>query len=410
MGSAEIRMDEKGAAARADGNPFSIICLSPQDWRVQLPTNRQQIMRRAADRGHEVLFVETGYFLGRHIWDLVRGRDRRSLVQRIVSAEQVAPRVSARKALNVLPWLVRYHLPNAVNCAVTARHLRRLAARLPKPVVLWIYDPSSARMTGSCGEVFAVYDCVDDYVQQAVSPKVKQLVISCDRTAAERARLVFTTSTTMYERQRQVNARTHLVPNVGDYEHFVHAAEGSYAAPEVAGLSPPVLGFAGNFLISKVDFMLLEELALARPQWNLLLIGPAESDAASALERLTRLPNIRWVGPKPYAVLPRYVAAFDVGLIPYVSNAYTRSCFPLKTYEYLAAGKPVVASGLPELAGMKPDVLLADDPASFTNAVEAVLGRLGAQDRARRTELASRNTWETRAERLLTLIQRELAA
>jgi glycosyltransferase involved in cell wall biosynthesis len=100
------------------------------------------------------------------------------------------------------------------------------------------------------------------------------------------------------------------------------------------------------------DFDLLEDLARALPQSTLLLIGPATSETASALERLAQLPSVHWLGQKPYVELPRYVAAFDVGLIPYVSNAHTRSCFPLKVYEYLAAGKPAVASGLPELAGV----------------------------------------------------------
>ncbi len=128
------------------------------------------------------------------------------------------------------------------------------------------------------------------------------------------------------------------------------------------------------------------------------------------LERLARRSNVRWVGPKPYSELPKYVAAFDVGLIPYVSNAYTRSCFPLKLYEYLAAGKPVVASGLPELAGMEPDVVLVDGAAAFVDAINAALGHLSDADRIRRMEVASHNSWETRAGRLLALVQVELQA
>ena len=92
---------------------------------------------------------------------------------------------------------------------------------------------------------------------------------------------------------------------------------------------------------------------------------------------MARLPNIRWIGPKPYAELPRFVAAFDVGMIPYVANPYTQSCFPLKLYEYLAAGKPVVATGLPELEGMEPDVMLVDGTETFVEAVEAALDRRG---------------------------------
>jgi glycosyltransferase involved in cell wall biosynthesis len=387
---------------------FSIICLSPQEWRVELPTNRQQVMLRAARQGHHVLFVETGGFLGRHLWALVHGREGRSLVRRLVSTEEVVPGVLLGKARNLLPWGSMYRFPKAVNAAITARMLRRLAAALPQPVVLWIYDPGAVGLAGRCGEAFAVYDCVDDYREQTTSARKRELVTRCDRLAAERSRLVFTTSAAIYERQRRLNRDTHLVPNAGDYDHFAGAVDREVAAPEVSGLPRPVLGFAGNFLASKVDFGLIEHVAGALPAATLLLIGPASPETAPALERLAQFPNLRWLGPKPYAELPRYVAAFDVGLIPYVSNAYTRSCFPLKLYEYLAAGKPVVASGLPELAGMEPDVVLANEPASFVEAVGTALRRDAEADRVRRREIASRNSWEAKTERLLDLVGREL--
>ena len=142
----------------------------------------------------------------------------------------------------------------------------------------------------------------------------------------------------------------------------------------------------------------------------MLLIGPTAPETTSSLEWLTALPNVRWLGPKQYAELPRYVAAFDVGLIPHVANAYTRSCFPLKLYEYLAAGKPVVASGVPELAGMEPDVVLADGARAFVEAVQDALKHDGEADQLRRRQLADRNSWETKTERLVELVRRELEA
>jgi glycosyltransferase involved in cell wall biosynthesis len=405
-------MDDRHPAGGVyvSAEPFSIICLSSQDWRTPLLTNRQQVMLRAAQRGHRVLFVETGYFLGKHLWALLRRGERRSLARRLFSTEEVMPGVLLRKALNVLPWGSRYRISGAVNSAVTARLLRRLAASLPEPVILWIYDPSAARMAGFCGEAFAVYDCVDDYTEQTTSARKRELVVAGDRLAALRSRLVFATSTPMFERQRRLNPSTHLVRNAGDYEHFVGAADRAIAAPDVADLPRPVLGFAGNFVASKVDFALLEDVARAFPQSTVLLIGPPAPETASALERLAQLANVRWLGEKPYAELPRYVAAFDVGLIPYVSNAYTRSCFPLKLYEYLAAGKPVVASGLPELAGMEPDVHLADGTTTFVQAVREAVARNGEAERLGRKELAARNSWETRAGRLLELVHWELEA
>jgi glycosyltransferase involved in cell wall biosynthesis len=390
--------------------PLSIICLSPQDWRAALPTNRQQIMRRAAQRGHDVLFVETGYFLGRHLWTLVRGPERRSLARRLFSSEEVMPGVRLRKALNILPWRATSRPANAFNCWATSIVLRRMAADMPDPVVLWVYDPGSARMIGSCGEELAVYDCVDDYAEQSATERGRALAAAGDRMAVLRSRLVFVTSRTMYERQRQLNTETHLVPNVADYEHFSRAAEPAIASSSVAGLRRPILGFAGNFLAAKVDFELLEEVARARPHWSLLLIGPASADTASSLRLLHAFSNVEWIGPKPYADLPSYVAAFDVALIPYLSNAYTRSCFPLKLYEYLAAGKPVVAAGVPELAEMEPDVVLVDGAERFVAAVEEALDRRDGEDKIRRMRLASRNDWDTRTERLLALVERALDA
>jgi glycosyltransferase involved in cell wall biosynthesis len=393
-------------SSAANGATFSIVCLSSQDWRAPLPTNRHQIMLRAARLGHDVLFVETGYFLGRHLWRLVRGRERRSLARRLLSTEQVAPGISVRKAVNLLPWGQKFRLPNTVNAAVTASLLRRSARRLTQPVVAWIYDPTSSEMAGSLGEAFAVYDCVDDYPAQAGSDRRRRaLVAAGDEQAAGAARIVFTTTRTLFERQRRINPDTHLVPNVGDYEHFSPAADRAHSAPDVAALPRPVLGFAGNLVPSKVDFALLEAVARARPEWTVLLVGPGQRESEKSLRRVSSLPNVHWLGAKPYAELPHYVAAFDVGLIPYVANTYTESCLPLKLYEYLAAGKPVVASGLPELAGMEPDVLLADGEDAFVAGVDRALGRLGESERAARMALAAGNTWETRTDRLLGLVR-----
>jgi glycosyltransferase involved in cell wall biosynthesis len=392
------------------GVPFSIVCLSPQEWRIDLPTNRQQIMLRAARRGHRVLFVETGHFLGRHLWRLARGPDRASLARRLFESEEVLPGIHVRKALNVVPWGRKYRWANAVNNHLTASILRRSARALPQPAVLWIYDPCTVQIARRSGHAFAVYDCVDDYPEQAGSDvRRRALLASGDRTAAGLSKLVFATTSTLYDRQRRINPRTFLVPNVGDYEHFARASEPSFAAPEVAGLPRPVVGFAGNLTPAKVDFALLASAAAARPDWTFLLVGPVQPAAEAGIRGLRTLPNVHCLGARSYDELPRFVAAFDVGLIPYVATAYTRSCLPLKLYEYLAAGKPVVATGLPELADREPDVLLVDGVQAFVSAVAAALERVSEDDRARRMALAAKNTWETRTERLLGLVESQLA-
>jgi glycosyltransferase involved in cell wall biosynthesis len=386
---------------------FSIVCVSPQVWDADLPTNRQQIMRRAARRGHEVLFLESGSFLGRGLGGLARHPWREARTR--LAGVQVADGVRVRSALNLVPWGKRYALASRVNFALTATMLRRAVAGLTPPTILWIYDPAAARLVGSVGEAFAVYDCVDDYAEQyAPDRRRMELVAAADRDAGRLARLVFATTEELAERHRRTNPRTFLVPNAADYEHFSAASDRSLAAPEVRDLPRPVLGFAGNLTASKVDFLLLEELARERPAWTLLLVGPVRHPAEVALRQLTTLPNVHWVGWKRYADLPRYVAAFDVGICPYAANAYTRNVFPLKVYEYLAAGKPVVATGTPSLSGMQPDVVLADDVTSAVFAVETLLRGSSTEDVERRMALAARHTWELRTERLLGLVADEL--
>jgi glycosyltransferase involved in cell wall biosynthesis len=385
--------------------PFSIVCISSQEWREHLPTNRQQIMLRAARRGHDVLFVEAGHFFGKHLWRLLRGPERRSLARRLFSTEEVLPNVRLRKDVNLLPWGTRYRIASRLNALPTGLLLTRLTRGLPQPAVLWLYHPTSVTLAGRCNEALVVYDCVDDYAEQAGDHRRAALIAREDARTGRTARLVFATTTTLYERHRATNEQTHLVPNVADYEHFARAADATIKALEVSRLARPVIGFAGNFTGSKVDFDLIAGVAQARPNWTILLIGPAD-DASSKqeLQRLAGKANVDWVGRQPYEDLPRYIAAFDVGIIPYVSNAYTRSCFPLKLYEYLAAGKPVVASGLPDLAGMEPDVVLVDGLDEFVHAVQQALNQGGSADIQRRQTLAAQNTWDDRAERLLELV------
>jgi UDP-galactopyranose mutase len=391
------------------GQPLHVVCLSPQPWRVDLPTNRQQVMTRVAQEGHRVLYVETGAFAGRHVAELLRRRGRRPLLRQLVAEEKVAPNIRVTKAPTIMPWGHRFRLAAGLNATLTAWMVRRRLRRDDDAAVLWLYDPCFASCIGKTGERLAVYDCVDDYAEQAGDDRRKRALLTAyDRLAASRARLVFATATGLAERHRKNNRKTHLVGNVADFDHFAPAADRSIAVGGVGSLDGPVVGFAGNFLANKVDFALLEAVATRRPQWTLLLIGPARDDTRSALEDLAARENVRWLGQIAYEELPRHVAAFDVATIPYLRNAYTRTCFPLKTFEYLSAGKPVVASGLPELEGMEPHVMLVDDSEAFIAAVEDALPRTSASEVAARQEIAAANTWETRTRRLLELVGAEL--
>jgi glycosyltransferase involved in cell wall biosynthesis len=381
---------------------FSIVCVSRQDWHAGLPTNRQQIMIRAARRGHRVLFVETGGHIGRHLWHLVTGPNRGSVARRLLGGERPVEAITVEKAVTLMPWGQKFPLANRINSRLTGARVRLAGRGLEGPRVLWLYDPTAFELVGRAGEDLTVYDVVDDYAEQ-VGPDARRrrFVTEADEAAASRSHVVFATTSGLYERHLARNPETHLVRNGADFEHFSHT---NGTATEVQALAGPVVGFAGNLTADKVDFSLLEAAARARPGWSFVLLGPPAENARAALGRLAGLDNVHLLGFRPYDELPAYVSGFSVGVIPYRATAYTRNCWPLKVYEYLAAGKAVVASGVPELGGMEPDVELVDGAEEFVAAIETALGAESPEAVARRRDLAEKNTWEARTERLLDLV------
>jgi glycosyltransferase involved in cell wall biosynthesis len=132
--------------------------------------------------------------------------------------------------------------------------------------------------------------------------------------------------------------------------------------------------------------------ARQRPDWSFVLIGPLAIDAAPVRD----LPNVRLFGPRPYADLPSYLAAMDVGLIPFKHNRLTYHADPIKAYEYLAAGLPVVATDLPALRRLAHVVRLADSPAAFVEHIAAAIDEGRDAQRAARQAEASRHSWTAR--------------
>jgi glycosyltransferase involved in cell wall biosynthesis len=179
----------------------------------------------------------------------------------------------------------------------------------------------------------------------------------------------------------------HLVPNGVELAHFAAAARPETPiAPEVEALPRPVVGFVGT-LQYWIDFDLVRFLALARPRWSFVLVG--SRGRLGRVERVEGLPNVRLLGARPYRDLPGFLRGFDVCLNPYVLDDVARHASPLKLYEYLAGGKPVVSVDMPEARrfgevvgiGRTPDEMLArleDALAPAARSTAAVEARLRA--------------------------------
>jgi glycosyltransferase involved in cell wall biosynthesis len=191
------------------------------------------------------------------------------------------------------------------------------------------------------------------------------------------------------------------VPNGADVEHFSRPAA---PADELTGLDRPVIGFVGG-LSQWVDIGLVRELALRRPSAAFVLVGPIGTDVSAIQD----LPNVQLLGSRPYAALPSLLAAMDVALIPFKRDPVTYHADPIKAYEYLAAGVPVVATDMPALRRLQHVLRLASSTESFLAQIDAALSEGRDARRADRQIEAARHSWQDRFSQVERLMADVLA-
>jgi glycosyltransferase involved in cell wall biosynthesis len=368
-----------------------IVCVGFADWDAELWTNQQHLMSRLA-RSNRVLFVES---LGLRRPSLA-GRDVRRIGRRL--ARGLAP-PRTRDGVHVLsPLVVPLHgsaAARAVNRrvlpALVGRAARHLGFREP---LLWAYVPQAEALLDALAPAQVVYHCVDDIAaQKGVDAAGFR---AAEERFARRADLVLASAPALAERMRTLSDRVLYAPNVADTARFATALEEGPVDPTLATLPEPRIVFTGAVTATKLDVALLSELARARPDWSFPLVGPVGlGDPATDVSPLAALPNVYLLGPRPYDELPAVLRGAAAAIIPYAINELTASVFPMKVYEYLAAGLSVVATPLPALAGVG-EVEIGADAA----AMAAALGRAIAADspaaRGERSRAAAGHSWEAR--------------
>ena len=238
-----------------------------------------------------------------------------------------------------------------------------------------------------------VYDCMDEHA--GFLTNTEQMLAFEDQLIRE-ADLVVVTSQYLQEKVCPHSRRCLRVPNAADFDHFQRARTPLRADRALERLSPPIIGYYGC-ISSWFDMELIQHAARARPGWNFVLIGSAFGiDERSA----SRLPNVHFLGPKPYEGLPAYLSRFDVCCIPFKISPLTIASNPVKFFEYISAGKPVVATLLPELRPYAQHVYLAEGPEPFLRAIEQALSESDVARAEERIALARANTWEERYRQL----------
>lgn len=305
----------------------------------------------------------------------------------------------------VRPGLARFTpagLPGAhllgvpqVDDFLVRRLLPRVVAQLTDRVRAVVVAAPSAPF-GLCGEQRKVLYATDDFVAGAALMGLsEQRLLRMQRRQAERVDIVVAVSPVLVEKWRSLGHEAALIPNGCDVALFAQTDE--VAPAQDIDLPPPIAGFIGH-LSERIDVSMLE--AVADRGCSLLLVGPRQGTyAMGRMDRLLARPNVRWLGPKPFELLPSYLRAMHVGLTPYADSAFNRASFPLKTLEYLAGGRGAVATDLPAIRWLDTDlVVTASSPDAFGRAVDEAL----AEDRppalvARRRQFAAGHSWDARA-------------
>ncbi|MBM4425341.1 MAG: glycosyltransferase family 1 protein [Chloroflexi bacterium] len=375
------------------------IILSTQDWSA-LPTRKHRWARNWARQGDRVLYVEQQmHWAG---WLAAIGSEFWRPFRCLRGPQLVEPNLWVFTLPIVLPFFQMSVAINRLNnfflLPVLRWAMRRVGFTSP---ILWAYTPHSADFVGALGESISVYECVDEFSASkglvygpAIAAMERELIAKVDQ--------VIVTAPALLESKRPLARRIETVPNGVDVEHFARASRPETTPhPAVAALPKPVIGFIGGVQYW-VDFDLTAHAARAHPEWSFAFVGPVEPLAR--IDKVRGLPNVHFLGKQPYAIVPQFVAGFDVCINPYVLDGVGENVDPLKLYDYLASGKPVVSTDIPAARRFADVIRLARTADEFTRALEAALADPG--DAAARQRMAADHSWESRFQRVQAIVER----
>ena len=378
-----------------------IVFISTADWDHPLWTNKQHVACSLADQGHQILYIESLGIRSAHNTSKDLFRLFRRLIKSFLPPRNVYKKIWVWSPL-VLPG--RYKgfgfFINKINFYIglnVALFLTGINYEW-----LWTYNPLIRRLVKLERFSLKIYHAVDAIHEQPYMNK--DLIKSEERKLCSLVDQVFVTSPKIELDLKSYSNRLKYYSNVCDFKHFYNALNISAECipADLSKIRSPRIGFIGAISSYKLDFKLIEDLAFNYPTWNFVFIGPtAEGEKKTNISFLEKISNIYFLGHRPYSQLPRYCAGLDVGLLPLQINPYTKSMFPMKFFEYLAAGLPVVSSSLPSLLSFKNQALLCEpDVEVFANAIQLALSKkdINLDDRL---ALARKYTYHNRTKLML---------
>ena len=389
--------------------PGECVLFATADWDEPYWTNKQHTAKTFVQLGWKVLYVES---VGLRGPSLSSGKDWKRIWNRLwrgLRCLAFGPYMAEKDIWIMSPLAIPgvhgHPLFGRLNTLLIRSPFRRflVSKKWSKPLI-WTYHPFMLELLGGvdCGKV--VYHCVDDLGavpmidSAAVNAAEQKLLKQCDA--------VFVTNENLLGKCQPFNSNTHFFPNVVDFEHFSKARANGPLPADLAAIPEPRIVYMGVLSDFKVDFKLIYDVALARSDWHWVILGTErEGQKSKWIPRLQSLQNIHFLGRKAYQDLPTYLADCQVGALPTLCNDYTRSMFPMKFYEYLAAGLPVVSTPFDFTKDIKDGIKTGSSTETFVSAIYQQIkrGRLTPKESY---QFVGENTWHQRTRKILQYIKK----
>lgn len=384
----------------------NIICISSIDWDF-IWQGHQQIMHTLAKNGNRVLFIENTGVRAPGVRDIPRLKHRlNNWFKGTKGIRRESDNLYVYSPV-ILPFpysrLARF-INKRLLFPVLERWMKAMEFQDP---IIWTFLPTplTIDIMDSIANKLVVYYCIDNFsVSSGPAKKIK----ASEKRLFRRADLIFVTSKALHDRAAECGKKVHIFPFAVDMPVFEKARAGSTdVPPEMAAMKGPKIGYVGG-VHKWIDQELVAAAAHANPGHSFIFVGPIQTD----ISLLAGLKNVHFLGNKKHEEVPLFIKEFDACLIPYLITDYTKNVYPTKMNEYLAMGKAVISTALPEVIDFNKEygqaIYIARDRADFNRFIAAAV-----KDRAdisvnKRIEIAKNNSWEKRIEDMSGLIREEI--
>lgn len=385
---------------------YNIVCIGASDWKGPWGV-LQQLMERFA-LNNRVLFIEYQFNFLNHFYSPKLFVEKSTIRKNL---KEVSKNIFVFTPQYIIPFNYYFRFINKINQNILSQQINRLTALLVfDKYILWSAVPSTIDLVKGLKNVaLFVYHCASDIDVEKIDRFRKGKTLMLEKEVIKNADIIFSHTEEILERYRSINSNIFYLASGVDYGYFRKIAENQIEEPkDIRVINKPRIGIVGHFDDYIYDIELLEGIVRRKSNHSFIFIGPL-SKRSKKIETLKRFKNIYFIGYKNPKELPFYLKSVDVCLIPYRTVGAAVTTSPLKCYEYLASGKPVVSSTIKDILKYENVVKISKNLDEFCNNIDLAILDDSKENLKERLEIAKRNSWQNRVEMVSNIIFPKLA-